>query len=175
MKKLYALIICLGLFSCYKNHKGIIADAINQSLVIDVKENMRIEQSIYENGKSTFDTLHQPSWKKIFAPFYQFNFETYTNQPNDYVIDTIQDLRTGRFLVRAEAINQERNFSSAYLILDSLKNIIQFSATIYKKNWLKNTTTHLFWDKTGNCEIKKQISNKIGSNVDYQWIGNRIK
>ena len=84
------------------------------------------------------------------------------------IFDTIFDERTNRYLLRGMRIEQGPGIQSLYLVMDSLRQLLQFRISETEDTWLKTSEREAFWNTEGEYSYIIKTDYSYAKNEDLQ-------
>jgi len=128
---------------------------------------VKLTKTIYSSGISEEQEIKNIDWEEEFALFRKYNLQK-IEKKGDLIFDTIFDERTNRYLLRGMRIEQGPGIQSLYLVMDSLRQLLQFRISETEDTWLKTSEREAFWNTEGECSYIIKTDYSYAKNEDLQ-------
>lgn len=131
---------------------------------------VKFTKTVYSSSISEEQEIKNIDWEEEFALFRKYNFQT-IEKKGDLVFDTIYDERTNRFLLRGIRLEQGPGIQSFYLVMDSLRQLLQFRINETEDSWLKKSEREAFWNSEGEYSYMVKTEYTFAKNEELQIFG----
>jgi hypothetical protein len=128
---------------------------------------VKLTKTIYSSGISEEQEINNIDWEEEFALFRKYNLQK-IEKKGDLIFDTIFDERTNRYLLRGMRIEQGPGIQSLYLVMDSLRQLLQFRISETEDTWLKTSEREAFWNTEGEYSYIIKTDYSYAKNEDLQ-------
>ena len=128
---------------------------------------VKLTKTIYSSGISEEQEIKNIDWEEEFALFRKYNLQK-IEKKGDLIFDTIFDERTNRYLLRGMRIEQGPGIQSLYLVMDSLRQLLQFRISETEDTWLKTSEREAFWNTEGEYSYIIKTDYSYAKNEDLQ-------